>query len=213
MASSTGKRFARTIMPSSVSPLSFPVTSEEDTEYRAAIQEAIVAAAGVVAKELGTEAGRARAAAEDSSAQYLRENSLSKLTGGFSDTSLERLQNAMADAWDKGGSQEQIIEAIQQTFTDFSDARAKLVAQTEVMDAYNFGRNQTARALGMRRKRWETESGDPCDECLANEAEGWIDIDDDFQSGDASAPSHPRCQCILSYSDEKEEASEEDEED
>ena len=204
-ASSTGKRFAQTIMPASVSPLSFPVTHEDDVEYRAAIADAITAAAGVVASEIGASAAQARAAAEDMAGRYLRDNSLGKLTGGFSDTSIERLQNAIGNAWDKGGSYEQVVSAIQDTFADFSDKRAGLVAQTEVVDAYNYGRNQTARALGMQRKRWETESGNPCEICLANEAQGWIGIDEDFDSGDAAPTAHPRCECVLAFSDEADE--------
>ena len=136
---------------------------------------------------------------EDVAGRWLRDNSLSKLTGGFSETSVERLRNAIADAWDQGGSYDQIIKAVQETFEQFSSVRAGMIAQTESADAYNEGRWVMAAEMGMEEKAWETESGTPCDECLANEAQGYIGMDEDFQSGDDAPTLHPNCLCILNF--------------
>jgi hypothetical protein len=44
-------------------------------------------------------------------------------------------------------------------------------------------------------KQWVTGSGNPCDECLANEDAGVIGDDEDWPSGDA--PVHPNCECSV----------------
>ena len=195
MATASGKRFANVLLPSSVSPLSFAVTPAEDEEYQAAIQSAIAGAAKVLAAEMESDANLGPNVASN----YLRAKSLGKLTGGFTETTKDRLRNAIADAWDAGGSYNQIVTAVQDTFEQFSDVRAGMIAQTEVNDAYNTGRDSTARAAGMDEKSWETESGDPCPVCVENEDEGWIDIDDTFPSGDDAPTAHPNCQCSLNF--------------
>ena len=123
MPSAAGKTFASALLPRSLQPLSFAATRAEESEYNSAITDLISAAA----KSLDASA----AVGEDFAGQYLRSNSLSKLTGGLNNTSIDRLQNAIGDAWDKGGSYDQIVQAITDTFDDFSDTRAGLIAQTE----------------------------------------------------------------------------------
>jgi hypothetical protein len=188
-ASVNGKTFARSLVPVSLHPLSFSPTAGETSDYNEAITDLIANAA----KSLGATVG------EDVASKYLRENSLSKLTGGFSKTSIERLQDSIATAWDAGGSYDQIVSAIQSTFEDFSDTRAGLIAQTEVADGYNAGRRETALSLDFDEHAWETESGDPCPVCEANEAQGWIDIDEDFDSGDDAPTAHPNCLCVVNF--------------
>jgi|SRR3974390_3528715 len=195
-ASDRGKRFAAKVLPASVSPLSFPVSSAETEEYTGAISAAVVGAGDVLAREMGK---KAPGTMEDVAGQYLRDNSLSKLTGGFSDTTLDRLRNSIADAWDAGGSFDQITSAVQDTMKTFSDVRAGLVAQTEANDAYNAGRLAAAYEMGFTEKEWETESGNPCDVCLDNEDAGWIDIDEAFPSGDSEPTAHPNCMCTLGF--------------
>ena len=189
------KNFASSLLPTSLSPLRFPVTKGEDSEYYAAISDAIKGAAATLTEELAA----GEHTAEDFAGRYLRDNSLSKLTGNFAKESVERLQGAVADAWQAGGSYDQIVKAVQDTFADFSDARAGMIAQTEANDAYNEARDQVARDADLDEKAWETESGDPCEICLANEAQGWIGIDEDFESGDDAPTAHPRCCCSLNY--------------
>ena len=189
-----GKQFANSIMPSSVSPLEFSVTDAMGIEYAAALTDAIAGAAAVVQADTATSAFLPNLASN-----YLRHNSLSKLTGNIGETSKTRLRNAIADAWDKGGTYNDLVGAIRDTFEDFSTVRASMIAQTEVVDAYNAGRNATARAAGLDEHAWETESGNPCETCLANEAQGWIPIDQDFDSGDDAPPAHPNCECVENF--------------
>jgi hypothetical protein len=191
-ASQGGKGFARTILPSSVSPLRFAVTAAESDEYAEAIRGAINAAGATLAAELKSGAK----ISEDVAGRYLRENSLSKLTGGFSETSVERLQSAIGAAWDAGGSYEQIVKAVQDTFEQFSSVRAGMIAQTEVNRAYNFSRVDFAKTEGMEEKAWSADGTDACAEiCQPNIEQGYIPIDEDFESGDDFAPGHVNCDC------------------
>jgi len=185
----SARTFANALLPSTLRPLTFAASTAETGEYNEAISDLIAAAA----KSLGS------VASEDAASAYLREHSLSKLTGGLADTSIERLQDALATAWDQGGSYEQMVSAITETFDDFSETRAGLIAATESSDAYNASRAETAAALGYDEKAWETESGDPCPTCEANEAQGFIDIDEDFDSGDDAPTAHPNCLCVVNF--------------
>lgn len=190
-----GKRFADTLVPSSFAPLRFAVLPAESAAYDDAIKSAILGAAETLNQEMETGA----VAAPNVASEYLRDNSLAKLTGEIADTTKDRLRDALADAWDAGGSYEQITDAVKATFEDFSTVRVDMIAQTEANDAYNEGRRATAVRVGFNQKSWETESGDPCPVCIDNEAEGWIPIDQDHASGDSEPTAHPRCECVENY--------------
>ena len=189
-----GSRFASTLLPTSLSPLSFAVTSEETDDYNSAIQDAIAGGAAQFAKELkGSET-----ISDDIASNWLRDNSLTKLTGNFSGESIDRLRNAVADAWDRGADFNGIVAAIRDTFSDFSTTRAEMIAQTEGNDAYLEGREAMAQEMGMEEKHWVADGTDCCDDCQDQIDAGWIDIDDDFPSGD-DPPLHPRCDCGVDY--------------
>lgn len=193
-----GKTFARSLLPTSLHPLTFKASESETSDYNDAITAAIEGAATTLTRE----AGLAKLAGEkltSMSEQYLRDNSLSKLTGALDDTSIERLQDALATAWDKGGDYDSMVKAVADTFEDFSTTRAEMIAQTEGNDAYNYGRMATARDAGLDEKAWETESGDPCPTCIENEEAGYIGIDDSFPSGDDGPTAHPNCECSLNF--------------
>lgn len=78
--------------------------------------------------------------------------------------------------------------------------RRKVIAQTETSLAQGQGNNAIALAQDAKFKRWDT-SGDSLvsDACQANEAQGWIPIDEAFSSGDMFEPNHPRCRCSVVY--------------
>ena len=201
-ASTQAKSFASALLPRSLQPLSFAATRAEESEYNSAITDLISAAA----KSLDASA----AVGEDFAGQYLRSNSLSKLTGGLNNTSIDRLQNAIGDAWDKGGSYDQIVQAIQSKFEDFSDTRAGLIAQNEVSAAYNSARASIAESLGFDEKSSEVESGNPCEECIENEDEGWIDAGDEFPNGGDAPPFHVNCECVVNFRKSSESDDEEE---
>lgn len=191
MKEASGKKRAEELLPESLSPLNFQATTKEDDDYQAAIKSAIKAAQDQIASEVET--GTAPVVSDNAMTKYLQERSLERLTGDFAETTKTRLRSAIADAVDAGGTADEIVAAIQDVMADFSTTRANLIAQTEVNDAYNFARSEMADEMGFTQKRWVTESGAPCLECDANEAEGWIDITEPFQSGDMMPTAHPMC--------------------
>jgi hypothetical protein len=188
--SSDGALYSHTLLPSSIHPLRFPVTNVETEEYNDAIAAAIRGA--VASLKAGT------LVVDDVVSRYLRDNSLTRLTGDFSTTSVNRLRDAVADAWDAGGSFNQVVKAIQDTFEDFSTTRAEMIAQTEVNDAYNHGRISTAVNAGFDEKSWDPD-GEACPICMDNVEAGWIGIDEEFPSGDFAPTAHPNCDCSIDF--------------
>ncbi len=188
-ASGGGILYANHLLPTSIAPLRFPVTSVETIEFNDAMAQLIKGAVSTMGESTMV---------EDVVSRWLRDNSLTKLTGDFSATSINRLRDAMADAWDAGGSFEQITAAIKDTFADFSDTRAGMIAQTEVNDAYNEGRIYTAINAGFDQKAWDPD-GEACEICMANVDAEWIDIDAEFPSGDMAPTAHPNCDCSIDF--------------
>ena len=186
--------FSSSLLPETILPLRFAVTKGEDADYDAAITDLIHDAAATLAAELGTNASIRDTVAS----RYLRENSLSKLTAKLNEATFDRLQNAIADAWQSGGTADDIVKAITDTYADFSVARAEMIAQTEGNAAYNAGRVAMAKEWGADEKAWEIESNNPCDDCTENSEAGWIDWDDDFPAGN-DIPLHPNCCCTLNF--------------
>ena len=120
------------------------------------------------------------------------------------------------DVIEQGFSEQKTVDEIAADLMEsgaFSEARAEMIARYEVssinndsaLAAYKVARDDGNVAL---KKTWETSGGDMvCDDCLANEAAGEIDLDDDFPSGDDSPPLHVRCECnvVAVESDEGED--------
>lgn len=131
--------------------------------------------------------------------RYLERNSLLKLTGELESTTTQRLRDAIADAVGRGATADEIVSTIETTMDGFSRDRAEMIAQTEVNGAYNFGRHALAAKAGMNEKRWVTESGAPCVNCIGNESEGWIPIGQAFSTGDQFPTAHPRCYCSTDF--------------
>lgn len=135
---------------------------------------------------------------DDAVAAWLRDHSLEKLTGGLDETTLDRLRNALADAYRDGADFDGLVETIQSEYADFTDSRAETIAQTEMNSAYNAGRHALGVDLGFNEKAWDPD-GTACEEiCIPNVLDGWIGMDEDFSSSDDAPPGHPNCDCSLS---------------
>lgn len=186
---------ANAIMPTSLDPLIFSATANQTRLYDNLIQQAYEAAAQQIAEEEGSSA----VLSDDALSTYLRENSLTKLTGGFSETSIDQLRTSIADAYLKGGGYDEIVQAIKDQYDGFSNWRAAAIANTETNDAYNAGRYEMASTLSFTHKAWDVESVNPCLICILNVADGWIEIEGEFSSGDAVPTAHVNCACGLSF--------------
>lgn len=186
---------AESILPDTLSQFTLSVTTQQASDYRDLITSAIDKAAAMLDAELNS----GGSIPETAMTRYLQENSLEKLTGGLDDTTKQRLRNAIAKTIREGGTSDDIVQTIRDATDDFSEKRAEMIAQTEVNDAYSFGRDGLARSAGLEEKNWIVESDNPCIVCIENEGEGWIPIDQDFSSGDAYPTAHPLCACGCDY--------------
>jgi hypothetical protein len=116
------------------------------------------------------------------------------------DATREAIRRVIADGLAENIGTPAIADAIQAD-RGFSQARADLIAHTEVADANStavLDSFKRAAAMGISlMKTWETSGSDCCDECTANEDQGPIPLDEDFQSGDDAPTAHPNCACCL----------------
>ena len=81
---------------------------------------------------------------------------------------------------------------------DITKGRAQMIANTELNNAMSEASLQTYKRLNIAGKSWATVGDDRVDpECLANEADGIIPMDQTFSAGKQRPPQHPRCRCTL----------------
>lgn len=189
-----GDKEALAILPETLHPLSFSLDAAQAAVYNDLIASAIEKAALQLADEEDWQASLPNDAVEN----FLRTDSLAKLTGDLNETTKQRLRDAIADAYDEGGTYQDIVDAVTDTIEEFSTVRAGMIAQTEVNAAYNYGRGQIAAAAGAQEKMWDPD-GIACPECMLNVAQGFIPIDEDFVSGDDAPPAHPNCDCSTAF--------------
>lgn len=135
-----------------------------------------------------------------------------ELVKGIDDTTRDELRTLIRDMTDEGESYDAVAKAIQDKFDGFADgrpqqhieSRAHMVAVTEMGNAYAAGNKAVADDLAdgglVIEKSWVTMGDDRVsDECLANEAQGWIPNEQAFSSGDDVPLAHPGCRCDCYY--------------
>jgi len=80
-------------------------------------------------------------------------------------------------------------------------SRAELIARTETANALSQASLDTMEDMGIEGKEWVTAGDDKVsDECLGNEAEGVIPVNQEFSGGVMAPPQHPDCRCTLAPS-------------
>ncbi len=167
-----------------------PVTAVDSMVYATAIRQAIDAGASGVAQTLNV----AQGSTESFIAEYLKSSGFTKLTGEIDKTTVDRLATAISKAYESGSTFDQTTAAVRREFADMTATRAKMIAQTELNDAFNQSILHFGREAGATMKSWETDLA-PCPICIENALAGEIPIEDDFPSGDDAAPGHPNCLC------------------
>jgi hypothetical protein len=119
----------------------------------------------------------------------------------ITDTTRELIKNKIALGLANNIGTQAIIDSIEEE--GFSNDRAELIAQTEIGNANSAGAligYQGAAESGINVKKAWLTTGDAkvdSDICRANEEQGPIDLDEDFQSGHKQPLGHPRCRCSL----------------
>lgn len=169
-----------------------PVTANEQAAFARAITTAIDSGAEASADMLTV----AFPKTESFVSEYLKDGGFSRLTGDLDKTTVDQLASAVADAYESGADFDGIVQAVKDSFAQASDVRAKMIAQTELNDAYNQGVMHFGKEAGATQKSWILDLA-PCLICIANAADGQVDIDEDFESGDDAPPAHPNCFCSL----------------
>ncbi|MGB2624303.1 MAG: phage minor head protein [Candidatus Acidiferrum sp.] len=122
----------------------------------------------------------------------------------ISNTTRDKIREIVADAFTHDTPIAEIEAAIQQALEAegegngiFSDARAALIARTEVSTAQVAGNFTAWVKSGLVKKiKWLVSNLEPCPVCLGNENEE-VNLGEPFRSGDIRPPQHPNCACLL----------------
>jgi len=119
-----------------------------------------------------------------------------ELVTSIEETTRAALKATIENAFTEGQSPAELAEAIRDSYW-FSDARAELIADTELAMAHVSGALEGWRQSGLvQGKSWlVSDDHDVDDECDENETAGVIGVDEDFPSGDDGPPAHPGCNC------------------
>lgn len=122
----------------------------------------------------------------------------------ISTTTREKIRDIVAEAFAAETPLPETVSVLQEALEDeatgngiFSEARANLIARTEVMRAQVGGNFDVWQKSGVVKKvKWLTSNLQPCEECLGNE--GFErEIGKPFPSGVTMPPDHPNCACLL----------------
>lgn len=143
-----------------------------------------------------TSAAAGVASGESFIATYLKENGFTKLAGELDNTTTERLASVVAEAYESGKTFDQTVAEVKAKFTEFGTSRAKMIAQTELNNAFNSSILHFGEEAGATVKYWEVDTN-PCVICIGNELASPIPIGDTFPSGHVAPTAHPRCECSL----------------
>ncbi len=80
-------------------------------------------------------------------------------------------------------------------------SRAEMIARTETADALSQSSLDRGKDMGVTHKEWITVGdSEVSDDCLGNEAEGAIPLNNVFSGGTMAPPQHPNCRCSLAPS-------------
>lgn len=124
------------------------------------------------------------------------------LVTGIDDYSKQLLRDALTNATEQGMSYQAVAKLIGKMFADWSSKRAKLIAVTEIGNAYQegnliVGKDLAANGVNIE-KSWLTRGDDKVDaNCVTNQNQGWIDVNKSFSSGVERPLDHPRCRCVM----------------
>jgi hypothetical protein len=117
------------------------------------------------------------------------------------DTTKDLIKPLLKEAVEKGTSPQELADLLSENFA-FSRERSLMIAVNETGHAYEYGNQIPMQDLAEEgytvKKKWQTVNDDRVtEECRANQAMGWIDIDENFDSGDSEPPreGNPRCRC------------------
>lgn len=92
---------------------------------------------------------------------------------------------------------DEIAGIITSDFDGISEVRAMMIANTENNQAMSTAQKAFLKENDVPSKRWVAAGPNPDEDCTQNEDQGFIGIDDLFDSGDDAPPAHINCHCYL----------------
>jgi hypothetical protein len=114
-----------------------------------------------------------------------------------SDLCRQSIRDVTAQATEESWTTPKIVETLQNDHA-FSRSRAQTIASTEIVNADEQGKLAGWKASGLNLQKrsilGSNENHGPDD--IENAAEGWIPVENTFQSGAESPPYHPNCRCV-----------------
>lgn len=123
------------------------------------------------------------------------------LVKGMDEETKRRLAHAISEGIEAKRGIPGLARDIRTEFADMSKYRSELIARTETSNALSQASLDRMGDMGIEGKEWVTAGDDKVsDECLANEAEGVIPVNQTFSGGVMAPPQHPDCRCTLSPS-------------
>jgi SPP1 gp7 family putative phage head morphogenesis protein len=133
----------------------------------------------------------------DAVTEYLKERA-NYLIQSVDDTTKDQLVRLIQEAREKGLTNFQIAEAIEDRFKEITPARAEAIARTELAEAFNAVELQSYQRNGVQKMRWVTVLDERvCTICqpLHNTE---VNIGENFPGiGSPRPPAHVNCRCFL----------------
>jgi len=140
---------------------------------------------------------------------YLK-NYGAKLVKQVNETTRDYIKTVVTQGVEQGWSYNKIAAAITERYKEFAvgrpqehiDSRAHLIAVTESGNAYSestliVGMDLSDAGIEMVKSQLTVGDLKVSEECRANSAQGWIPINQEFQSGHQRPLIHPACRCSL----------------
>ncbi len=119
----------------------------------------------------------------------LRTRNIGNLTG-LGDEVVKNISRELTDGILKGEGAQAVAKRIDGVIDD-GIVRARLIARTEVMYAYNTAAQERYRAAGIAEVEWLTAYDERvCDLCASRNGKR-------YKIGEVECPAHPDCRCVL----------------
>jgi len=135
------------------------------------------------------------------------EDRAAELVTRIADTTRERLRSDVVSAIEQGLSTDELADLLADSY-GFSDARAEMIARTEIAFADVAGNVIAYKASGVvSALEWIVSSEGGCPICEAN-TDAVVPLGGVFPSGDSQPPAHPNCICDVLPVVSEEEAEE-----
>lgn len=123
--------------------------------------------------------------------------------GQIAEATRNMVRHTIATGMAQGKSQDEIAADLMEDYA-FTDARAKLIAETEVANASANGQLVGYTAAGLKFKKWLLSNDEGvCPICEGNQGAGWIAIGKKFPGGVQAPLQHPNCRCAIVASRKK----------